>query len=315
MHEFTSISVSSYDAASLADKLTEKSAAGWDVVAIVPAGTNITAYLSREGGAAEPAPSWDTDSEDAATAVDDAAAEPALAAAAVTAASDGAEEVDEVEPIDEPVDEPAPVWEPEPVAEEPAPVAEPAGWAVAPEPASPAAASVGVAEASPEPTPYVDTSSGYGDTQATAGADTGDVAEPQLGTTTAGYDTATTGYDTGTSSDAAAESTTGYDTGEATAATTDTDANAGYDAGATAAAATAATTDAGTGYDAGATSDSGASSEAAAAEQTTAAAASAAPAGWYADPSGRFELRYWDGNQWTEHVSRAGQQYTDPPVA
>ena len=49
MQEFTSISVSSYDAASLADKLTEKSAAGWDVVAIVPAGTNITAYLCRGG--------------------------------------------------------------------------------------------------------------------------------------------------------------------------------------------------------------------------------------------------------------------------
>ena len=45
------------------------------------------------------------------------------------------------------------------------------------------------------------------------------------------------------------------------------------------------------------------------------AAADAAPAGWYADPAGRFELRYWDGTQWTEHVSRAGQQYTDPPVA
>ena len=40
---------------------------------------------------------------------------------------------------------------------------------------------------------------------------------------------------------------------------------------------------------------------------------STVPAGWYADPSGRYELRYWDGNQWTEHVSRAGQQYTDPP--
>jgi hypothetical protein len=39
------------------------------------------------------------------------------------------------------------------------------------------------------------------------------------------------------------------------------------------------------------------------------------PAGWYADPAGRFELRYWDGGTWTEHVSRAGQQYTDPPVA
>ena len=42
---------------------------------------------------------------------------------------------------------------------------------------------------------------------------------------------------------------------------------------------------------------------------------STVPAGWYADPSGRFELRYWDGSAWTEHVSRAGQQYTDPPVA
>jgi hypothetical protein len=46
-----------------------------------------------------------------------------------------------------------------------------------------------------------------------------------------------------------------------------------------------------------------------------AAAESAVPAGWYADPSGRFELRYWDGTAWTEHVSRAGQQFTDPPVA
>jgi len=26
-------------------------------------------------------------------------------------------------------------------------------------------------------------------------------------------------------------------------------------------------------------------------------------------------MRYWDGTQWTEHVSRAGQQSTDPPVA
>lgn len=42
---------------------------------------------------------------------------------------------------------------------------------------------------------------------------------------------------------------------------------------------------------------------------------SGVPAGWYADPSGRYELRYWDGTAWTEHVSRAGQQYTDPPVA
>lgn len=34
--------------------------------------------------------------------------------------------------------------------------------------------------------------------------------------------------------------------------------------------------------------------------------------GWYADPTGRFEHRYWDGATWTEHVSRAGQAETDP---
>ncbi len=48
---------------------------------------------------------------------------------------------------------------------------------------------------------------------------------------------------------------------------------------------------------------------------STASSAASAPAGWYADPSGRFELRYWNGDKWTEHVSRAGQQSTDPPVA
>ena len=47
----------------------------------------------------------------------------------------------------------------------------------------------------------------------------------------------------------------------------------------------------------------------------TAAAATATPAGWYPDPSGRYEMRYWDGDKWTAHVSRQGQTYTDPPVA
>ena len=48
-------------------------------------------------------------------------------------------------------------------------------------------------------------------------------------------------------------------------------------------------------------------------ETTTSGAA--APAAWYADPSNRFELRYWDGSEWTEHVARGGQQFTDPPIA
>jgi len=55
--------------------------------------------------------------------------------------------------------------------------------------------------------------------------------------------------------------------------------------------------------------------EAAPAAEPAPTAEPAVPAGWYADPSGRFELRYWDGSAWTEHVSRAGQQFTDPPVA
>lgn len=34
---------------------------------------------------------------------------------------------------------------------------------------------------------------------------------------------------------------------------------------------------------------------------------------WKTDPYGRFELRYWDGFGWTEHVSNPGEQLTDPP--
>jgi uncharacterized protein YxjI len=38
------------------------------------------------------------------------------------------------------------------------------------------------------------------------------------------------------------------------------------------------------------------------------------PAAWHPDPYGRHELRYWDGAQWTEHVSSHGRQTVDPPV-
>ena len=34
---------------------------------------------------------------------------------------------------------------------------------------------------------------------------------------------------------------------------------------------------------------------------------------WYPDPYGRHELRYFDGSQWTEHVSSHGRQSTDAP--
>ncbi|MGH3372835.1 MAG: DUF2510 domain-containing protein, partial [Nocardioidaceae bacterium] len=36
--------------------------------------------------------------------------------------------------------------------------------------------------------------------------------------------------------------------------------------------------------------------------------------GWYADPFGRYEVRYWDGQSWTAHVSTGGTAATDEPV-
>lgn len=37
-----------------------------------------------------------------------------------------------------------------------------------------------------------------------------------------------------------------------------------------------------------------------------------APAGWYPDPLGRFEFRYWDGAAWTDQAARDGQTVVDP---
>ncbi|MGB8859594.1 MAG: phospholipid scramblase-related protein [Ilumatobacteraceae bacterium] len=39
---------------------------------------------------------------------------------------------------------------------------------------------------------------------------------------------------------------------------------------------------------------------------------STTPANWYPDPMGRHQLRYWDGNAWTDHVTTNGVQGTDP---
>jgi hypothetical protein len=36
------------------------------------------------------------------------------------------------------------------------------------------------------------------------------------------------------------------------------------------------------------------------------------PAQWNPDPLGRHELRYWNGAEWTEHVSDGGVASTDP---
>ena len=38
------------------------------------------------------------------------------------------------------------------------------------------------------------------------------------------------------------------------------------------------------------------------------------PAGWYADPSGKHEKRYFDGQKWTEHVNSHGRAGIDMPT-
>ncbi len=218
MQEFESISASSYDPSALATKLTTKAAEGWSVVAIVPTGGDVTAFLTRdkEGSAESTKPAETPGAKDE----NDEAETPALVLPAKT--------------------EPAAETATEPNAEDKAeektePVSEPSGWAIAPESTT----------TTPEPT-------GVQPTLAATGAAAAQPAAEAAGATTP----------------------------------------------AAAAAATAA-----------------AAPAAAATPTPDPAPAPAVPAGWYADPAGRFELRYWDGSTWTEHVSRAGQQFTDPPVA
>jgi len=38
------------------------------------------------------------------------------------------------------------------------------------------------------------------------------------------------------------------------------------------------------------------------------------PASWLRDPSGRHELRYWDGFRWSEHVCDTGALGFDPAI-
>jgi hypothetical protein len=223
MQEFTSVSVSSYEADALTALLNEKSRDGWDVVAIVPTGSTVTGYLAREstgessGESTGAATAEATESDSSSTSIP----EPSITGALL------ADTTVVEEPRFESVDEAA------------------------------------------------DTTADAADTG--AGAVAGDAADefPKL-------------PDSGQSTSPVDEPA-GWASGVATAE---------------AASESAATSEP-------VSSETVESAEPAAAAST----ASAAPAGWYADPSSRYELRYWDGGQWTEHVSRAGQQFTDPPVA
>ncbi len=49
-----------------------------------------------------------------------------------------------------------------------------------------------------------------------------------------------------------------------------------------------------------------------AAVPATLTASASAPPSWQADPSGRFDFRNWGGDEWTEFVSKGGEQSTDP---
>lgn len=219
MLEFSSISVSSYDAASLADQLTAKSADGWDVVAIVPAGTNVTAYLSREVSAG----TGDVTASEASEPSDDIAF--SFGGDASASGTSTPESTAAAAALGE--------------------TREPAGWGTAP------------AEAS-----------GSAETPASETAGAGESA-------TAAVTSPSSTVDVAPVADSSGSEPWSSSAGSAPA------------------------------------------SQEPPAQQQTAQheTAAAAPAGWYADPAGRYELRYWDGTQWTEHVSRAGQQYTDPPVA
>ena len=225
MQEFESISASSYDPSALATKLTAKAADGWSVVAIVPTGGDVTAFVSREKSGADDSSKPADTSEPAKP-----KAEEEDSSLVLPAKSESAADAD-TEP-------------------KPEPVSEPSGWAIAPEPATPPAEPT-----SPQPAVTVQPGSSY-----------------QPG---------------------------GAPSYEPAAAATP--------AAATPAAATPAAASPAAPAPAAATPASAAA--------TPASAAPAVPAGWYADPAGRFELRYWDGSNWTEHVSRSGQQFTDPPVA
>ena len=47
-------------------------------------------------------------------------------------------------------------------------------------------------------------------------------------------------------------------------------------------------------------------------EMDRSAGFSARTPGFFEDPVGRHELRYWDGHRWTEYVKEHGERFTDP---
>ncbi|HEX9259707.1 MAG TPA: hypothetical protein VF855_09240, partial [Acidimicrobiales bacterium] len=88
MLEYAKVSSSSFKLDDLVDTLNERAADGWDVVAIVPTGGDVTAFLCREAAADEPAGLSDE-------AVEKAAEAPAAAGEAAPAADEAAAPADD----------------------------------------------------------------------------------------------------------------------------------------------------------------------------------------------------------------------------
>jgi Protein of unknown function (DUF2510) len=252
MHEYSSVSASSYDPGALVAKLNEAAADGWDVVAIVPTGGDVSAFLRRGAGGQATAGAGDPTGE--------------MDLVGATAA----EEV---------------------VVEEPETVAAGEGWAGG----EVAAADAALADAGAEATDGVDSA-----------ADVIDVVEvtevPAAGAAAAG---------------AAGEAAAAVDepAGWAVAPDSANDAApAAEEIPVVATGAAAAAAEPAAAEPAAAEPSPAPAPEPAPAPAPEPAPVVTTPAGWYPDPSTRYELRYWDGTQWTEHVARQGQQFTDPPV-
>ena len=271
MQEFSSISVSSYEAGSLAERLTEQSRDGWDVVAIVPTGSTVTAYLSRESSGESAAPAVSEPVADVTPApVAEQAPEPVVEAAPepVIAAVGGRGRGDRVDrggrrrhrrrtrPSRQPEPEPATSWSA--LAEEAA-QAEP----TLPDTSAP---SISIPE----------------------------VIDPRDQRARRGRRRSTSPPAGRCRPSPRAREHQRRRPGRRPRPRRRVDRRCGRPGGRPQRA-----------RHGGRRSRS----------PRRPPRSSAAPAGWYADPSSRYELRYWDGTQWTEHVSRGGQQFTDPPVA
>lgn len=324
MQEFSAISVSTYSDESLADKLTAASAEGWTVVSIVPVGTStITAFLSRPAGSAPDSGADDAHGESAADTalvvgnLDESSTDTTGEPTADTSADNSADNS-----ADTAADSPVAAATEEPSVSD---------WGASEERAH-AAESVTEApgetltESSTQSSTESPASDAWAAESAVDAGDTGsdDTTNEIVGVTTDDAPAEPAGETPSSLADELAAILPQIDDESAGESTREAAPDTSFEPVAEAPAGSSEPVNEAAGWGLGASTDTSQSGAADTAStdtpatdtgaQTT-AAAGAAPQGWYDDPSGRFQYRYWDGTQWTEHVSRDGQQYVDPPVA